>query len=177
MKEVWLVGVGQWSDYHEKAVFSTKEKADSYALLYNGYVHSMIVDECDNLNPDNLTIFTVRMDSDGVHSSVRPQDNDYYGVPLNGKQIDFISGKLKLIGDEYYIDYNTDYFEANDTYVMEIHLMAKDSESAIKIANETRLNLIATNHWGFLKYTPVFDPERWKDYLEDKEYEKAKELN
>lgn len=49
MASVWWVEAGEYSDWHVKAIFSTKEKADEYVRVYNASC-----DEPNRIPPDSV---------------------------------------------------------------------------------------------------------------------------
>jgi len=128
MATVYLVSDGSYSDYRVAGVYSTKEKAD-YAKRLFATVNEIEEYELDGLpeHPPGMLYFSVVMDEAGNVTQSYTSAPNYY----KHKWAPFGSGKFIL------------------------YQWAKDSAHAIKIANEKRIQLIASGLW------PI-DWEKWR---------------
>ena len=135
-KEIYLVSSGCYSDYRIDAVFSTEELAQKYIDNIGVDVHyGEMGIEVYNLNPceaqikEGLIPFSVKMDVDGN------ADYPYYKQTY---KIDYVGFKVGVKFDSY----------DSGKVVMISNCFAEDEEQAIKIANERRVQYIASNTWG-----------------------------
>jgi len=122
--KVFVVQTGDYSDEYIVGIFSTQEKAERIAKLYEGSVREQEVDKIDNV-PEGCWFYSVEMRKDGEVILVRAKSADDYDA-------------------NYGWDYNS--YPENDH--MTFFIWAKDEDHAIKIANEKRSMLIATECWG-----------------------------
>lgn len=135
-KEIYLVSSGSYSDYRIDAVFSTEELAQKYidnigaAVHYGGLgIEAYDLDPCEKQIKEGLIPFSVKMDLDG--------NADYPSYKQTYKA-DYVGFK---IGDIFKI-----YKDGNIDMISKC--FAKDEQHAIKIANERRVQYIASNTWG-----------------------------
>lgn len=121
MSEIYVVTKGDYSDYHIKGVFSTKEMANRFLDRLQSSDASMetyLLDELDSW-PDHRKSFYVWFDREG-----------------NGDAIEEQPRKL----DERVIP------NGNGQH-MHTFCWAKDEQHAIKIGNERRAQTIANGDW------------------------------
>lgn len=129
MKNIFVVTRGDYSDYRICAVFTEKELAEKYVNSFKEDDWSKPRIEIYSLNPyehqlkNNYKPFFLRMQKDGTCTEIYVKDSSY----------GFESEELNIGFD---IHKN-----------MHISIFAKDEKHAIKIANEKRVQLIATNQW------------------------------
>jgi hypothetical protein len=135
MKKVYMLEQGAYSDYGILGICSSEEKAKEVIKLYensgldiNGYdkvnIREVILDEYTGMV--DKKIFFVNMDKEG-----------------NTKH----SGMTANITDDY-MTYT--YNKPNDLFYI-FHIIAKDIDSAVKIANEKRTGLIISGEWDRLE--------------------------
>jgi len=129
MNEVYVVTSGSYSDYRICAVFTDKNLAQKYIDSFKTRVYSDFNEiETYSLNPFNFELqngyrpYFVRMDRDGNSTECKISDSDYGFVEVKQHGFD-------VKGNMY------------------IHVFAKDTEHALKITNEKRVQLIANNEW------------------------------
>jgi len=127
-KIIYVVTDGEYSDFHIEGVYESKELAEE--------VHGVGCDIGEwNLNTDinerrqGLKRFNVMMLRDGSIHQVR----DYWRnnrEPLDHKPADYFQFDKKVT-----------------LSIADFEMWAKDETHAIKIANERRVQLIASNQW------------------------------
>ena len=129
MKTIYLVSIGEYSDYMIEAVFDELDLAKQYiAGLEDGYYKRQI--EEMPLNPfkddlrNNRIPFLVTMTIEGTVIDVENK-----GIGFSPK------------------DENNIAFNLTENW-MYCHCYANDKKHAIKIANEKRTQYIAMNRWG-----------------------------
>lgn len=124
MKTCYVVTAGAYSDNHVVAVFSTKEKADSFAKSMDGSGEPVWVDEyiIDPPGTDQLIqgwkFFMVRMDRNGNEASAEVMEYRHSDAVRGG------------IEKSHWVD-------------VICFCVARDEAHAIKIANERRTKAIA----------------------------------
>jgi hypothetical protein len=121
MSEVYVVTKGDYSSYHIKGVFSTKEMADRFLSNLqdsDATIETYVLDELDSW-PNERKSYYVWFDRDG-----------------NGDALDESPRKF----DERVIP------NGNGTH-MHTYCWARDEEHAVKIANERRAQTIAAGDW------------------------------
>jgi hypothetical protein len=146
--KVWILGRGQYSDYGIIGMFSSKEKA--YAVYETGkdennYDHfiepfSMELDALP-IPPQGTKWFEVCMWKDGTSfiepaapSDMQPStwfDESYERNPNPASYFRIYHDKIREGERE-----------------LQVTLLAKDEQHAVKIVNERRVQFIAANKWG-----------------------------
>jgi len=123
MKRVYVVSVGEYSDRHTEAIFSTRDKAKAFmrAIPNRGYndIEEWPVDKHTYPRPDGLVPYRISMGRDGSVAWCYRE--------ANGEPARFMP-------------------EAYPPHVCGI-VMARDKRHAIKIANDMRRQVIAENLW------------------------------
>jgi hypothetical protein len=119
-KEIYVVTEGQWSDYSIVGVYSTKSLAERAAKVFNGSVETYELDEYAAPLAQGKKVFFVRMHRDGEVIEAHPYNSDHL---LNITDFDHWGNLITSV-------------------------WAKDEQTAVKIANECRLQLVAMNRWG-----------------------------
>lgn len=123
--KIYLVMVGEYSDYQFDSAFSTKEAAERReALLDNWYatVIETTLDSIPNVDPCYKP-WTVLMDAEG-NGQVSPA---------------YLTGGFPR---------GEDYLAPSHNNRMLFCMWAKDGQHALKIANERRAQRIAEGTWG-----------------------------
>ena len=118
---VYLVTTGTYSDYQVRGIFSTMEKAKSFADIFedDNDIEACVIDRTD-LCIDKEYPFCVNID-----------DND--------EEAYFSEDDVKLCKQKAM------YFLGSDINFYRVYLYAKDRESAIKIAKERHMQFLALN--------------------------------
>jgi hypothetical protein len=133
MTTVYVITSGEYSDYHIVAVCSNEEKADTLCDALNKNLDSssnrvMVeeyeIDEVADRVQQGFLPWRVVMERDGSSRVFRT------GVPTDN-----------------FHDLKIRHNRPSNTYWLEGLVWAKDSEHAVKIANEKRSALIASNQW------------------------------
>jgi hypothetical protein len=128
-QKIYVVTAGCYSAYHIVGVFSTKEKAEEFVKKYNktasdlnkAEIEEYILDQLERDLPPGHKLFFVRMTREGVVREVEEVKlSDFYGFDFGFD----LSGNLFCT------------------------VSAKDQAHAVKIVNERRVYLIASNQWG-----------------------------
>lgn len=133
MEKVWLVEQGYYSDYRVVGVFSSKENAQRIcSILGDASIDEREVDPVISDLDKGYVLFHVSMLRDGTVESIEMCPR-LYATDLSGGHTIWRRSKNKYCG------YKPD--------VLNSYVMAKDSIHAIKIVNEHRTQLIATNQW------------------------------
>jgi len=130
MKKVYAATSGCYSDYGIVAIFSTKEAAELFIERHpDRYGDWNDVEEYD-LDPGiaqmrkGYSFWMVQMDEDGSISSVEARGGNVEAKPDNK----FMDHRMTLSGCRWFNWYG----------------WARDSQHAVKIANEHRIKLLAT---------------------------------
>ena len=120
--KVYVVTDGAYSDYRVLCICSTKEKALRAKSLYCAE-NDIAEYELDQMHehPEGMFWYCVSMLSSGDGADVRKESIEYTH-----------KDKWRPYGDGHLVSF---------------YMWAKDDEHAIKIANERRAILIATNQW------------------------------
>ena len=133
MKTIYIVSSGCYSDYHIDAVFDSKELAEKFVETFNenNMFHNQMRIEEWELNP--------------LKKELKKDFNPYFvRMKRNGDTIE-IGGCI----------YPSDYIEKETKLDYEgnmlTYVMARDEKHAIKIANERRVQFIASGQWGFTR--------------------------
>ena len=122
--KIFLVTDGEYSDYHVKGAFSTKEKAEEAIILYSaGNIEEREIDEFPP-HPKGMLPYCVQMDIDG-NSLVKRKNSQGFEF--------YEKDKWRPYGNNVDVCF---------------YMWAKDEQHAVKIANERRTELIATNEWN-----------------------------
>jgi hypothetical protein len=136
-RKVYLVSTGHYSDYSIDAVFDTRELAEMYVRTYpgNGKWDVPEIEEYD-LNPHEPTIrlglvaHRIVMGRDGTTNHIETASRG--GHPDEPET--FISGPWKGLGRD-------------EPATLVVHVLARNEQHAVKIANERRVQMIAMNEW------------------------------
>lgn len=129
--KVYLVTSGQYSDYGIEAVFTSKEKAQSYATGIYG-ANDVEEFDLDPVEPPRLSegmgyFCVIITERDGASSAY----DDYY-EPGHGM---FVNEGWEVLK------------QSTGALILRIRTIAKDKQHAIKIASERRASLIATGNF------------------------------
>lgn len=123
---VYLATKGSYSDYRVLGVFTTREKAQerldankTEVYADDGSIEEFHLDQNGYL-PGHLKFAHVRMSRNGETMEIKVEPYGY------------------LSEDSWFGDQKSERW---------FHMMARDTEHAIKIANERRTQLIADNKW------------------------------
>lgn len=120
VRKVFVVTQGDYSDYHILAVFSTREKAEEYAQAREAEIEEFELDAMPTTGELGLAWYYVSMDRDGdTHWVACLKDNQFNNAPRTELGVNRMS----------------------------VHVAAKSKEHAVKIANERRVQLIASGEW------------------------------
>jgi hypothetical protein len=117
---LYVVTSGEYSDYRVRGIYSTHEKAEQARDFFNTE-NDIEEHEIDALpeHPPGMLRYTVLMDRDGRVDSVARVD----------------------AGGSYYE------WTVRDAVFVGFHVWARDETHAIKIANDRRAQLLASNLW------------------------------
>lgn len=137
MTTVYLVSSGEYSDYGIRAVFSTKELAELYIQSLGdpqGYTEKMMIeeyplDENEAHIRDGFHPYQVRMERDGTTTKIRLDTWDAS-----------VASTVSLVDGRYWRE--------TGRKELWVSCVAKDEQHAVKIANEKRIQLIATGAWA-----------------------------
>ena len=140
MSEIYLVTQGNYSDYGVRGIFTDKDLATEYAAQITTKYEAARVDTrqimTELIAPINYRGYTVTMDIDGNTDEV---ENDAVGdLNVDNSYPDVEFGRLGDGDAHGYITTGKYKFIINTD---------KESEGAIKIANERRIRMIAENKW------------------------------
>jgi hypothetical protein len=133
MKTVYVVTRGDYSSYRIVGIYDDRALAKKYCAIKeeNGYdepeISGYILNPMENELNSGLKQFWVSMDRDGNTDNVymiTPDPDEGARVYLNNKD-----GKVSMV----------------------CYVWARDEKHAVKIANEKRTVLIATNRWDDAK--------------------------
>lgn len=133
MDKIYIVTAGDYSDYHIVTVFSSRELAEKFCTKFGDPDYEYEIEEYEldsfrqQLN-NGLNCFNVSMCADG--SLLDDVDKDY-------------NEEVILSGKTNYRIYKWD----QERLMLHITCMAENRQHAIKIANEIRTQLIATNNF------------------------------
>lgn len=130
--KIYIVTSGEYSDYGIDSVYSNKENAEKYIKLYPSIryeIEEFDVDEemalINKIRDEEITIYLVSMFRNGNIEEVRKELPSIYLVKKA------LAGKYNLWTENR----------------LGMWVIAKDEKHAIKIVNEKRVQLIATNKW------------------------------
>jgi len=142
MKKVYIVTIGEYSDYKILAVFSTKEQAEEYIKLFierefwsdRGMIEEYLIDQWEDF------------------ANIKKDKTGYYVIMTKeGKTVDIFQPHVYDNIEDFKDHINKKYyFQEMGSYKGSLHIsvLAKSEQHAIKIANEKRVQLIANNLWG-----------------------------
>lgn len=133
---IYIVTSGSYSDYKIHSVFTDKAIAEAYINAFTfAYDDASIEEFEENLFAEQLKnryiAFKINMDIDGNVLKIE-KCNDY--VLTNENKPYHISGTVYV-----------DYLKRIDVLNLDMSVLAKDEQHAIKIVNEKRGQLIAAN--------------------------------
>lgn len=127
MKKVYIVTVGEYSDYHIEAVFSNEEKASKYIKVSKIHPSDVEIEEYEIDKPMSDFLYTeIRMKRNGDISRIQHFANIH---ALEGFYNYTIDNELKWI------------------------VKTDDEKRAIKVTNEKRSQIIVAECWGDNKKT------------------------
>ena len=131
-KIIYIVTSGEYSDYRIDGVFSSKENAELYIRLEEprGDIEEWELDAYVLAMKRGLSGFLIVMQRDGT--TLRAERESLRYTPSHPTAI--------FYGE------NCGWHEARGA--MRIDVLAKSKEHAIKIANDTRRQIVAENRWG-----------------------------
>ena len=141
MKSIWVIEKGSYSDYRVVGVYSTKEGAELVCARINGeescelaVVSEWTLDPGVEAINQGLEPFIVHMLRDGTTEKVWMDENDFeYTLndqPTIWRRSEAPAYKGKNIPD-----------------CLTARVFARDSQHAVKIANEHRTRMIASGEW------------------------------
>ena len=138
-KVVFAVNSGSYSDYRIDAIFSTKDKAEAYMKAVSGDDYNAIEEyEMDppvtDLIKRGYSIWMVHMLVDGTTERVEQRELDSYAVSSIGHTVWRRTQAAAFKG-------------TGKPDILISIVWAKNSEQAIKIVNEHRIQMIANNQW------------------------------
>lgn len=148
MKTIFIVTQGNYSDYSIEAIFDDKTLAEEFIKRYSDgsddyMIEPWILNDAVKVLREGYDYWSITMDRDGSVEKAEMR-NDYPGN-----------------------DYNTDMpWNKEGRTQLSVIICAQDSKHAIKIVNEKRAQIIASNEWrpdkveG--KVTPSIKPEHFK---------------
>lgn len=139
MKKIFGVSRGDYSDYSVEAIFSTREMAEEAAELIGGEVEEFPFDYI----PDH------------------PEGKRYYAVAMN---IDgtVVLKYLKGIDFDDLPKHQIEWFASSDPRIVTFRLWAKDEKHAVKVVNEERAKMVATNTWPIAAFQCSDDPINYR---------------
>lgn len=142
-KSVWVIERGEYSDYSVVGVFSSRENAERVAQRINAseYAYSLAEVAEWQLNPgvdalnSGLSRFRVLMLRDGTTEDVRRDDDPWSGFSLASTFHLWERSEAPA------------YVGENIGDVLAADVWAEDEQHAVKIANERRVQMIASGEW------------------------------
>jgi hypothetical protein len=123
--KIYIVTDGIYSDYKICGVYTTKELAQKFVDIYGGEIEQWEVDD-DEVIKNKYNLYKITMDISGNTKEINIS-NDWYDY-------------LRI--NKYDNDITHVRFEEDLTH-LDIFVLAKDEQSAIKIANEKRIKYIS----------------------------------
>lgn len=135
MKQIYIVTLGSYSDYNIEGVFSTMEKAQAYIDAYTGsYINEVEVYTIDYMTPQpGKSFYTLTMGEDGAVLAMK-----------SGPIADSYDRDLTVLRPDW----------ATRKYVLQVSRYSKSEAHVIKIANELRVQRIATLGWPEVVFVP-----------------------
>lgn len=135
---VWVIERGSYSDYRVSGVYSSKENAAAIAAEINkkAYDKAEVAEwpldpGLDALN-QGLKLFRVRMDRAGALKKI--------GL---SPAVELLQFDPRSAGAWHIYPWQG----SQKSPYLEVDVFARDKKHAVKIANERRLHLIASNEW------------------------------
>lgn len=141
MKKVYIVTIGEYSDYKILAIFSTKERAGEYIRLFVEKGNWAGKGEIEEYPVDQWKDFAnIKKDKVG-YLVIMTKEGKMVNVYKN-----YVYDNLKEFKNHINKKYS---FQKMGKYKGSLHILvlAKNEQHAIKIANEKRVQLIANNLW------------------------------
>ena len=120
--KVYIVSDGWYSDYHICGIYSTPEKAEEAKRVFNaGDIDELELDKVPD-HPPGLVLWVFHMDRQGNSKDVSrigagDCENETWNPGLHGKEH------------------------------VRFSIWARDEKHAVKVANERRIQLLASNEW------------------------------
>lgn len=136
MQTIYVVNAGCYSNYRVVALFSTKEKATAFMAAipddYNDIEEFALDSDVADLVTRGYSQWTVLMLRDGTTERVRRHDSiSTYGINQRPR----VWRRSQINGTARAAD------------CLDASVMATDETHAAKIANEYRMQMIATGQW------------------------------
>ena len=137
---VYLVTTGTYSDYQVRGIFSTMEKAKSFADIFDD---DNDIEACDN----DIEACEVDIEACEVDRTDICIDKEYpfcVNIDDNDEEAYFSEDDVKLCKQKamyFFCGYSC----GSDINFYRVYLYAKDRESAIKIAKERHMQFLALN--------------------------------
>jgi hypothetical protein len=123
---IFVVTSGDYSDYKIDGIFTEKNTAKDFINMFNHTYNEMRIEE-HLLNPkkyeidNNYNCYFVRMKKDGECTGINIKDNSY-----------------DVFEDNHGFDIKNNMYKT---------VFAKDEKHAIKIVNDVRTQVLASNKW------------------------------
>ena len=141
MKSIWVIEKGSYSDYRVVGVYSTKEGAELVCAKINGeesyelaVVSEWPLDPGMEAINQGLSPFVVHMLRDGTTEKIWMDESDFE-YTLNDRPTIWRRSSAPA------------YQGKNIPDCLTARVFAKDSQRAVKIANEHRTRMIASGEW------------------------------
>jgi hypothetical protein len=163
MAMVYLVSQGSYSSYGIRAVFSTEAAADKYAATFHEcMVEPYELDPVVVYPPEGYFVWYVNMLKNGNTVQCRqdmgsPDDIEacerepYLYPPPHYIDMSNITHNLLPLYEPEWVTQEAGVWSGTTFkyhgFIMCLHVLARDEQHAIKIANEKRTQLIAENKW------------------------------
>jgi hypothetical protein len=138
---VYIVTAGEYSDYRIVAAFTTRERAEAYLGEYNcptGRIQEYELDRAWRGPPRDWAYWTVCLGRSGEPAPHRPGGEWVY---CQGRE-DYVDPDDEVSSEPHILRRPLDKPPG-----IEVHCWARDREHAIKIANDIRSRLVATDRW------------------------------
>lgn len=140
MKVIYAVSSGSYSDYHICGVFSTKEKAEAFMAAvedsdYNEIEEYELDPSAAELLRRGYSVWRVLMLKDGAVEKAKATGNDRYDIGVAGTCKVWQRSKAPA------------YRGTGTPDVLDVHCWARTERQAVKMANEKRVEMIATGKW------------------------------
>lgn len=137
MTTVWAIEEGEYSDYHVVGVFTSKENAEKVLeKLKDKYTYPTLVEwpldpAVAELN-QGLSQYLVWMLKDGSVESVKQQEFSAYNL----------AGEIRVWERS-----KVPFFKGEKPDILTATVWATDDKHAIKIVNEKRIQMLASEQW------------------------------
>lgn len=136
MAKVWIVEQGEYSDYHVVGVFSSRENAD------------LIAERMNESPRGNAAVVERELDPgvDALHQGLQRYDVLMHRDGTT-EEVTLVSTErtIRSVETEFELWYRSRTSLSHD--VLDATVWAKDEQHAVKIVNEKRVQLIASNEW------------------------------